>query len=62
MVSQTEIEFYYDFGSPNVYLAWRALQRVEGLTINLRPVLIGGLFKAATTSLHGKLSAKSPPR
>lgn len=50
MVSETtpnEIEFYYDFGSPNVYLAWRALSRVDGLTLNLKPVLLGGLFKAA---------------
>ena len=42
-----EIDFYYDFGSPNVYLAWRALSKVEGLTLNLKPALIGGLFKAA---------------
>ena len=41
------VEFYYDFGSPNVYLAWRALERVDGLTLNLKPVLIGGLFKGS---------------
>lgn len=43
----SEIDFYYDFGSPNVYLAWHSLRRVDGLTINLKPALIGGLFKAA---------------
>lgn len=41
------IDFYYDFGSPNVYLAWHALKDVEGLTLALKPALIGGLFKAA---------------
>lgn len=41
------LEFYYDFGSPNVYLAWKALSRVEGLTLDLKPVLIGGIFKAS---------------
>ena len=41
------IDFYYDFGSPNVYMAWHALNRVEDLSIQLKPVLIGGLFKSA---------------
>jgi len=41
------LDFYYDFGSPNVYLAWRALSQVQGLTLTLKPALIGGIFKAA---------------
>jgi 2-hydroxychromene-2-carboxylate isomerase len=40
-------EFYYDFGSPNVYLAWKALSQVDGLTLDLKPALIGGIFKGA---------------
>lgn len=39
------LDFYYDFGSPNVYLAWKALAAVEGLTLTLKPALIGGIFK-----------------
>lgn len=39
------LDFYYDFGSPNVYLAWKALSDVDGLTLNLKPALIGGIFK-----------------
>ncbi|MGJ8560818.1 MAG: 2-hydroxychromene-2-carboxylate isomerase [Litorimonas sp.] len=39
------LDFYYDFGSPNVYLAWKALSQVEGLTLILKPALIGGVFK-----------------
>ncbi|MGB3456926.1 MAG: 2-hydroxychromene-2-carboxylate isomerase [Litorimonas sp.] len=39
------LDFYYDFGSPNVYLAWKALSQVDGLELELKPALIGGLFK-----------------
>jgi 2-hydroxychromene-2-carboxylate isomerase len=42
-----DLAFYYDFGSPNVYLAWKALSQVDGLTLTLKPVLIGGIFKGA---------------
>lgn len=47
-MSQTNLDFYYDFGSPNAYFAWKALQGVSartGLIINMHPALIGGIFK-----------------
>lgn len=44
---EKNIDFYYDFGSPNVYLAWKVLAPVEGMTLTLKPALIGGLFKGA---------------
>lgn len=40
--------FYFDFGSPNAYLAHRALPGVEartGARFDYAPVLLGGLFK-----------------
>jgi len=43
------IDFIFDFGSPNGYLAWQVLPRVAqrtGATINLIPCLLGGIFKA----------------
>ena len=43
------LDFYYDFGSPNAYFAWKALQGVSertGLEILMHPVLIGGIFKS----------------
>lgn len=43
MVTQT-VDFYYDFGSPNAYMAWKALT-AAGIELNLHPVLIGGVFK-----------------
>lgn len=43
-----ELEFIFDFGSPNAYLAWKALGPVlerTGASVVVRPVLLGGLFK-----------------
>ncbi len=42
--------FYFDFGSPNAYLAHRVLPEVEqrsGVRFSYVPVLLGGLFKLA---------------
>jgi 2-hydroxychromene-2-carboxylate isomerase len=42
------VEFLFDFGSPNAYLSWRALAPIlarAGARLELRPVLLGGLFK-----------------
>lgn len=47
--NQISLDFYYDFGSPNAYFAWKALQGVTertGLEVIMHPVLIGGLFKS----------------
>ncbi|MEP3889213.1 MAG: 2-hydroxychromene-2-carboxylate isomerase [Hellea sp.] len=46
--NKTSLDFYYDFGSPNVYFAWKALEGVSertGLKVIMHPVLIGGIFK-----------------
>jgi 2-hydroxychromene-2-carboxylate isomerase len=42
-------EFFYDFGSPNAYLARKVTPGVEartGATFRIVPVLLGGIFKA----------------
>ncbi len=42
-------EFYFDFGSPNAYLAYRVLPTLEqrtGVSFVHMPVLLGGIFKA----------------
>lgn len=44
-----EIEFHFDFGSPNAYLAHRVLPGVAartGAVVRYVPVLLGGVFKA----------------
>ena len=43
------IDFIFDFGSPNGYLAWKVLPGIaqrSGARINLIPCLLGGIFKA----------------
>ena len=43
------IEFLFDFASPNVYLAYRALPPIlerTGAKLQITPCLLGGIFKA----------------
>ena len=43
------LEFHFDFGSPNVYLAHQAIQQIEarlGVRFDYVPILLGGVFKA----------------
>ena len=43
------IEFIFDFASPNVYLAYRALPPIlerTGARLDITPCLLGGIFKA----------------
>jgi 2-hydroxychromene-2-carboxylate isomerase len=43
------IEFIFDFGSPNAYLAYRALPPIlerTGARLMINPCLLGGVFKA----------------
>ncbi len=43
------IEFYFDFGSPNAYLAYEVMPTIErrlGTKFELKPALLGGIFKA----------------
>ena len=43
------VEFHFDFGSPNAYLAYRVIPAVEartGVAFDYVPVLLGGIFKA----------------
>jgi 2-hydroxychromene-2-carboxylate isomerase len=42
------VDFIFDFGSPNAYLAWKVLPGIAARTkaqVNLIPCLLGGLFK-----------------
>lgn len=48
-----EIEFLYDFGSPNAYLAHKALPALAertGATVRYLPILLGGVFKATNNA------------
>ena len=44
------VDFYFDFGSPTAYLAYRRLRQLKQqytFEINYKPVLLGGIFKAS---------------
>jgi 2-hydroxychromene-2-carboxylate isomerase len=49
VVSSLKVEFQFDFGSPNAYLAELALPAIErrtGVKFEYVPVLLGGIYKA----------------
>ena len=57
-----EIEFLYDFGSPNAYLVHRAIDEPSGASFRYVPVLLGGIFKAtgnqSPMQAYGHIAAK----
>lgn len=56
-----QVEFFFDVGSPFSYIAWRALPAIAartGAEIVLRPILIGGIFKATGNSSPMTVPAK----
>lgn len=49
MVSPLKVEFQFDFGSPNAYLAEKVIPSIEkrtGVKFEYVPVLLGGIYKA----------------
>ena len=56
-----QLDFYFDFGSPTAYLAHCRLQQLTAqydLTVNYRPMLLGGVFKATANTSPVTLPAK----
>ena len=56
-----QVEFFFDFGSPAAYLAWTQLPKIAagaGAAIVWRPMLLGGLFKAAGNASPISVAAK----
>lgn len=57
-----EIEFLYDFGSPNAYLVHRTIEDMDNVTFRYVPVLLGGIFKAtgnqSPMQAYGHIRAK----
>ena len=47
-MSMVTVEFHFDFGSPNAYLAHLVIPKIEartGIAFEYVPVLLGGIFK-----------------
>ena len=48
MASSLKVEFQFDFGSPNAYLAQLAIPGIErrtGVKFDYVPILLGGIYK-----------------
>ncbi|MGY3440181.1 MULTISPECIES: 2-hydroxychromene-2-carboxylate isomerase [unclassified Bradyrhizobium] len=57
MAAPLKVEFHFDFGSPNAYLAELALPAVEkrtGVKFDYVPVLLGGVYKATGNMSPGE--------
>jgi 2-hydroxychromene-2-carboxylate isomerase len=42
-----EVDFYFDFASPNAYLSHKVMQSIKertGASVNYIPVLLGGIL------------------
>ena len=55
------VEYFFDFGSPTAYLAWKQLPKIAaeaGATIVWRPMLLGGVFKATGNASPVTVPAK----
>jgi 2-hydroxychromene-2-carboxylate isomerase len=57
MAAPLKVEFHFDFGSPNAYLAELALPEIEkstGVKFDHIPVLLGGVYKATGNMSPGE--------
>jgi len=57
------LDFIFDFGSPNAYLAYKALPPVlerTGCELNIIPCLLGGIFKATNNQAPWMAFANVP--
>ena len=56
-----KMEFLFDVGSPTAYLAWTQLPAIAertGAQLELKPILLGGVFKATGNAPPGAVPAK----
>ncbi|MGB0507687.1 MAG: 2-hydroxychromene-2-carboxylate isomerase [Pikeienuella sp.] len=56
-----QVEFFFDFGSPAAYLAWTQVGKVAeaaGAELVMRPMLLGGVFKATGNASPVMVAAK----
>ncbi len=57
------VDFYYDFGSPNAYLAHLRLPEIlerTGGTVALKPMLLGGVFQITGNASPAANPVKAP--
>jgi 2-hydroxychromene-2-carboxylate isomerase len=57
------VEFYFDYGSPNAYLAYKRLPAIAertGATVVPKIMLLGGVFKSSGNHSPIEIAAKRP--
>ena len=57
-----KVEFLFDFGSPNAFLAHRVIPGIErrtGAKFAYTPVLLGGIFKSNGRSSWAETNARA---
>lgn len=62
-MSTVNVEFLFDFGSPNAYLCHKVIPAIEartGAVFEYVPILLGGLFKLANNRSPGEAFADIP--
>jgi 2-hydroxychromene-2-carboxylate isomerase len=62
-MSTVNVEFMFDFGSPNAYLCHKVIPAIEartGAVFEYVPILLGGLFKLANNRSPGEAFADIP--
>jgi 2-hydroxychromene-2-carboxylate isomerase len=60
-----KVIFYFDFGSPNAYLAHKVIPAIEartGATFEYVPALLGGIFKATGNQSPAQAFANIPSK
>jgi 2-hydroxychromene-2-carboxylate isomerase len=61
----TDVIFYFDFGSPNAYLAHKVIPEIErrtGVRFTYVPALLGGIFKATGNQSPAQAFAGIPSK
>ena len=59
------VEFFYDLSSPWTYIAFHNLDAViarTGVSVRLRPILVGGVFNAVNPSVYAAREAADNPK
>jgi 2-hydroxychromene-2-carboxylate isomerase len=64
-MNDARVEFFYDLSSPWTYIAFHNLDALiarTGVSVRLRPILVGGVFNAVNPSVYAAREAADNPK
>lgn len=64
-MNDARVEFFYDLSSPWTYIAFHNLDALiarTGVSVRLRPILVGGVFNAVNPSVYTAREAADNPK